>query len=256
MSLPDLSLKGKVALVTGGSRGIGKGIALIFAEAGADVAICSRHIDELEATAAEIRKQTGRRALPVKADVTLKADVDNLVEKTVSEYGGIDILVNNAGTVVVRPFPEYTEADWDKVMDINLKSYYMCSHAVCRKMIERKKGGNIISIASTRGIEAAKGRVGYSVSKSAVFMLTRVMALELVDYGIRVNSIAPGFVKTRLTEFIWKDPKRAADAVALVPMKRWGTVPDIANAALYLASDASGYVTGQAIVVDGGWTTP
>jgi NAD(P)-dependent dehydrogenase (short-subunit alcohol dehydrogenase family) len=255
MSLPDLSLKGKAALVTGGSRGIGKGIALMFAEAGADVAICSRHLDELEAAAAEIRK-TGRRALPIKADVTLQADVNNLVEKTVAEFGGIDILVNNAGTAAIKSFPEYTEDDWDRVLDTNLKSYYLCSRAVSRKMIERKKGGNIISIASTRGIEAATGRVGYSVSKSAVFMLTRVMALELVGYGIRVNTIAPGWVKTKLTERLWQDPKLSAETLAMVPMKRWGTVTDIASAALFLASEASSYTTGQAIVVDGGWTTP
>ena len=255
MSLPDLSLKGKTALVTGGSRGIGKGIALMFAEAGADVAVCSRHLEELEAAAGEIKK-LGRRALAVVADVTLKADVDNLVEKTVAEFGGIDILVNNAGTVVVKPIPEHTEEDWDRVMDINLKSYFLCSRAVSRKMIERKKGGNIISIASTRGIEAATGRVGYSVSKSAVFMLTRVLALELVGYGIRANAIAPGYVQTKLTEFLWKDPKTAAETAAKVPMKRWGTVTDIANAALFLASNASSYITGQAIVVDGGWTAP
>lgn len=255
MALPDLSLKGKTALITGGSRGIGKGIALIFAEAGADIAICCRHQDEVEVTAAEIRK-LGRRVLPVQADVTKKADVDNLIAKTVLEFGGIDILVNNAGTVIVKPFPEQAEADWDQVMDVNLKSYYICSHAVCRKMIERKKGGNIISIASTRGIEAATGRVGYSVSKSAVFMLTRVLALELVGYGIRANAIAPGYVKTKLTEFLWKDPKIAAETVAKVPMKRWGNVTDIANAALFLASEASSYITGQAIVVDGGWTAP
>jgi NAD(P)-dependent dehydrogenase (short-subunit alcohol dehydrogenase family) len=253
MSLPNLSLKGKVALVTGGSRGIGKGIALMFAEAGADVAICSRHLDELEVAAEEIRK-LGRRALAVRADVTVKADVDNLIEKTVAEFGGIDILVNNAGTVIVKPLPEYAEEDWDRVLNTNLKSCYLCARAVSLKMIERQKGGNIINIASTRGIEAATGRIGYSVSKSAVFMLTRVLALELVGYGIRANSIAPGYVQTKLTEFLWKDPKIAAETVARVPMKRWGTVTDIASAALFLASDASSYMTGQAVVVDGGWT--
>jgi len=255
MSLPDLSLKGKVALVTGGSRGIGKEIALMFAEAGADVAVCSRHLDELEAAAAEIRK-LGRRALAVRADVTLKADVDNLIEKTVAEFGGIDILVNNAGTAAIKPFPEYTEEDWDRVLNTNLKGCYLCARAVSLKMIERQKGGNIINIASTRGIEAATGRIGYSVSKSAVFMLTRVMALELVGYGIRVNTIAPGWVQTWLTERLWKDPRLNAETVAGIPMKRWGTVTDIANAALFLASDASSYITGQAIVVDGGWTAP
>jgi len=253
MSLPDLSLKGKTALVTGGSRGIGKGIALMFAEAGADVAVCSRHLDELEQAAAEIRK-LGRRALAARADVTLKADVDNLVEKTVAEFGGIDILVNNAGIAAIKPFTEYGEEDWDRVLDTNLKSYYLCSRAVSLKMIERKRGGNIISISSARAFEAATGRVGYSVSKSAVLMLTRVMALELVDYGIRVNTIAPGWVQTKLSERLWKDPRLNAETLAGIPMKRWGTVTDIANAALFLASDASSYITGQAVVVDGGWT--
>jgi len=253
MSLPELSLTGKVALVTGGSRGIGKETALTFAEAGADISVCSRHLEEVEATAVEIRG-LGRRALAIRADVTQKADIDNLVKRTVAELGGIDILVNNAGTVAVKPFTEHSGEDWDRVLDTNLKGCYLCARAVGLKMIERKKGGNIINIASIRGIEGAMGRISYSVSKSAVFMLTRVLALELAEHNIRVNAIAPGWIKTRLTEWLYKDPKASAELIARTPIKRWGTVTDIAHTALFLAADASSYITGQAIVVDGGLT--
>ncbi len=251
MSLPDLSLSGKVALVTGGGRGIGKAIALTFAEAGADVAVASRTQEEIEQVAKEIRA-LGRKSLAVRADVSRKEEIEDMVKKVADEFGGIDILVNNAGTTIVKSFAEHSAEDWDKVMDVNLRGYYICSREVGKLMIARKKGGNIISIASMRGLVAATGRVSYSVSKAAVIMLTRVLALELVDHNIRVNAIAPGWIKTRLTERFWKNPTASAEILATVPMKKWGELSDIANAALYLASDMSAYVTGQTIVVDGG----
>jgi len=251
MSVPDLSLTGKAAVVTGSSRGIGREIALAFAEAGADVVVCSRARDNsLEEVAGEIRG-LGRRSLAVPTDVTQSAAVDNLVQRTVDEFGTIDILVNNAGIVVKAAVVEQKEEDWDKVMDTNLKGYYLCSQAVSRVMIDRKKG-NIISIASARAFRGGRERVSYCVSKAGVVMLTRVLALELADYNIRVNAIAPGWLQTKLNEFVWRDPKAYDEIAATIPMKRWGTLREIANVALFLAADLSGYVTGHTLVADGG----
>lgn len=250
MSIPGISLAGKAAIVTGGSRGIGKGIALMFAGAGADVVVCSRNLDgKLELAAEEIRK-LGRRSLAVTTDVTQQTDIDNLVKQTTDAFGAIDILVNNAGTVIRAPVIEHSEEDWDRVVDTNLKSCFLLSRAVGKIMMEQKRG-NIINIASMRGIVAAPGRVSYTVSKAAVIMLTRVLALEFAPY-IRVNAIAPGWIMTELTEPQWKDPKIRAEIDATIPIDRWASADEMASVALFLASELSSYVTGQTLVVDGG----
>lgn len=254
MSVPDLSLAGKVAIVTGGSRGIGKAIALTFAEAGADVVVCSRDLDGKLGPAAEEIRGLGRRSLAVVADITQKAAVDNLVQRTMGEFGTIDILVNNAGTVIRASVLEHSEEDWDKVMDTNIKGYYLCSRAVAKIMMDQKRG-NIISTASMRGIVAAPGRVSYSVSKAGVIMLTRVLALEFASYNIRVNAIAPGWIRTELTEPLYRDPKAREEVSATIPMGRWATPDEMANVALFLASDISSYVTGHTLVADGGIAT-
>jgi len=254
MSLPSLSLEGKVAVVSGGSRGIGKAIALTFAEAGADVVVCSRDTDgKLEPTAEEIRK-LGRRSLAVPTDITQKAAVDNLVQRTMDEFGAIDILVNDAGTLIRAPVVEHREEDWDKVMDTNLKGYYLCSQAVGKIMMDQKRG-NIISITSMRGIVASSGRVSYSVSKAGVIMFTRVLALELASYNIRVNAIAPGWIRTELTQPLWSNPEALREIDATIPMGRWAMANEMANVALFLASDVSSYVTGHTLVADGGIST-
>ncbi len=254
MSLPSLSLGGKVAIVTGGSRGIGKAIALTFAEAGADVVVCSRDTDgKLKPVAEEIRG-LGRRSLAISTDVTQKAAVDDLAKRTMDEFGAIDILANNAGITVRASVVEHTEEDWDKVIDINLKSYFLCSRAVGQIMMDQKRG-NIISIASLRGIQAAAGRVSYSVSKAGVIMLTRVLALEFASYNIRVNAIAPGWIKTEMTEPLYSDPKACKEIDATIPMGRWAKPDEMASVALFLASDASSYVTGHTLVADGGIST-
>jgi len=251
MSIPSLSLEGRVAIVTGSSRGIGRAIALTFAGAGADVVVCSRGLDgKLEPVAEEIQ-QLGRRSLAIRTDVTRKADVDSLVEKTLDEFGAIDILVNNAGTVIRSPVVEHTDEDWDRVMDTNLKSYFRCSRAVGRIMIEQKRG-NIVSIASMRGILASTGRVSYTVSKAAVIMLTRVLALEFGSHDIRVNAIAPGWIRTELTEPLWSDLKAREEIINTIAMRRWAQAEEMANVALFLASDVSSYVTGHTLVADGG----
>ncbi len=250
MSMPSLSLAGRVAIVTGSSRGIGKGIALMFARAGADVVVCSRNLDgKLELTAEEIRG-IGRRSLAVTADVTKSADIDNLVKKTTDEFGAIDILVNNAGTVSRTPVIEHSEEDWDRVFDTNLKSCFLLSRAVGKIMLGQKRG-NIINIASVRAIVASPGRISYSVSKAGVIMFTRALALEFAPH-IRVNAIAPGWIMTELTEPQWKDPKIRREIDATIPIDRWASVDEMASVALFLASDASSYVTGHILVADGG----
>ncbi len=251
MTIPNLSLGGKVAIITGGSKGIGRAIALTFAEAGADVVVCSRAQNgELGKVAEEI-KGMGRRSLAVQADVSKKADVDNLVERAIKELGNVDILVNNAGTIIKTPLTEISEEEWDQLIDTNLKGCHLCSQAVSRRMIDQKQG-NIINMASIRGIAASADRAMYCVSKVGVIMLTRVLALDLARHNIRVNAIAPGFIKTGLNEFVWGNPEALEKFKATIPLGHIGEPKDIAGAALFLAADASSYITGQTIVVDGG----
>jgi len=250
MSKPNFSLEGRVAIVTGGSRGIGKAIALTFAEAGADVVICSRGRDgSLDDVAEEIRG-LGRRSLAVPTDISRKADIDNMVQRVVDEFGGIDILVNNAAIIILAPLVEHSEEDWDRIIDTNLKGYYLCSQAVGRRMVGQKKG-NMINIAGAAAITAVQGIGSYCIAKAGVAMLSKVLALELASYNIRVNAIAPGWVKTKFTE-PWSDPKTVKQIEAEIPLGRWAMPDDIASVALFLASDASSYITGHTIVADGG----
>ena len=251
MGTPSLSLEGQVAIVTGGGTGIGRGIALEFAKAGADVVVGSRKLANLEKVAEEVRA-LGKHSLAVSVDITKKTEVDNMVQRVMDEFGVIDILVNNAGTIVRASLLEHSEEDWDRVLDTDLKGCYLCSRAVGKRMVEQKRG-NIINIASIRSIAAGTGRASYCVSKAAVLMLTKVLALELVSYNIRVNAIAPGWVKTELTKVQWSDPETYKEITDPIPMGRWAEPSEIASVALFLASDASSYMTGHTIVVDGGF---
>jgi len=250
MTVPRLSLEGKVAIVTGSSRGIGRAIALGFAEGGADVVVCSRTLSDLEKVAEEIRA-LGRRSLAVETNIATKSDVDNLVAKTVEEFGTIDILVNNAAMNIMRPLIELREDGWDKVMNVGLKGYYLCSQAVAKVMIERKKG-NIINMASTAAVEASPLLGAYSISKAGVVMLTKLLAADLARHNIRVNAIGPGIVRTGFSEPIWGNPEALKAIVAGIPLGRIAEPEDIVSVALFLASDASSYITGQTIYVDGG----
>lgn len=240
MSIVNFSLENKVALVTGGSRGIGRAIALAFAENGADVVISSRKLPELEQVAEEI-KATGSKGLAISSHIAKAEESRNLVEKVKGEFGRIDILVNNAGTnPYMGPLVDAEEWAWDVVMNVNLKGPFLLSQMVARVMQEQG-GGNIINIASTAGINPSMLHM-YSVSKAAMIMLTRVMAMEWGKDNIRVNAIAPGLIKTRFSEALWKGTP--AEDRAAIP-------EDIAGAALYLASDASRFVSGETIVVSG-----
>ena len=240
MGIVNFSLENKVALVTGGSRGIGRAIALTFAENGADVVVSSRKLPELEQVAEEI-KATGRKGLAISSHIAKAEESRNLVEKVKGEFGRIDILVNNAGTnPYMGPLIDAEEWAWDVVMNVNLKGPFLLSQMVA-KVMQEQGGGNIINIASTAGINPSMLHM-YSVSKAAMIMLTRVMAMEWGKDNIRVNAIAPGLIKTRFSEALWKGTP--AEDRAAVP-------EDIAGAALYLASDASRFVSGGTIVVSG-----
>lgn len=250
MAIVDFSLKGKVALVTGGSRGIGRAIALAFAEAGAKVAISARKLPDLEAVAQEI-KTMGKECLPVASHVAKVEECKALVEQVKQKFGKIDILVNNAGT---NPYPgpimDAEEWAWDTTMNVNLKGPFILSQLVAR-MMKEQGGGCIINMSSVAGLRPG-GLPIYSVSKAGLIMLTETMAREFGKYNIRVNAIAPGVVMTRLSEMLWKDPKATEEAIKRNTIARLGVPEDIAAAALYLASDAAGYVTGVTLSVDGG----
>jgi dehydrogenase/reductase SDR family member 4 len=252
MSKRDYSLAGKVALITGGRRGIGKTIALAFAEAGADVSVCDVIMDDgqLDGVAEEI-KRLGRRSLAIQADTSRKTDVDNLVNRVMDELGAIDILVNNAGIGVPGKLVDLKEDEWDRVIDTDLKGYFLCAQAVGKRMIERKQG-NILCIASQFAFKAAPGLGVYSIAKAGVVMLTRVLARELGSYGIRANAIAPGLVKTELSRHDWNNPDIRAQREAAIPIGRLAETDDLASIALFLASKASSYITGHTILVDGG----
>jgi len=252
VGVPSLPLPGKVAIVTGGRRGIGKAIALALAEAGADIAICDRVIEdgEVKAVADEVQ-QLGRRSLAVRADITQKADVDSMVQRVVDEFGVIDILVNNAAMNIRAPLLELGGDGWDRVIDTDLKGYYLCSQAVGKRMVEQKRG-NIINIASTAAIKAAPEMGAYCIAKAGVVMLTRVLALELAQYNIRVNAVAPYMVKTKFSQPLWSDPETLKQLESEIPLGRLAEPGDIIGSVLFLASDASSYITGHTIIVDGG----
>jgi len=250
MNLSRFSLEGKVALVTGGSRGIGRAIALAFADAGADVAISSRKLPDLESVAEEL-KQKGVQSMAVASHIAKREESKALVDKVKGEWGKIDILVNNAGTNPhYGPLLEAEEWAWDVTMNVNLKGPFLLSQLVAGVMKEQG-GGSIINIASIMGLVPSELGI-YSVSKAGIIMLTQVLAKEWGQYKIRVNAIAPGVVKTRLSEALWKDPVKEKEAAKSKALGYIGVPDDIAGAALFLASDASSYITGEVIVVDGG----
>ena len=248
----NLSLAGKVSLITGGRRGIGRAIALAFAQAGADIAVCDIVTEDglLMSVADEIQKM-GRRSIAIQADTSKRSDVEKMVERVSKEFGTIDILVNNAGKAAPGPLLELPDEIWDRVMNVNLKGTFLCAQTVGKRMAERKKGV-ILCIASQYAFRAAAGMGVYCVSKAGVVMLVRVLARELGNDGVRVNAIAPGLVKTDLSRNDWANPDIRAQREAATPLGRLAETSDLVGTALFLASDASAYVTGHTIVVDGG----
>jgi dehydrogenase/reductase SDR family protein 4 len=244
-------LQGKVAIVTGGSRGIGKATAEVFAREGATVVICGRKQTTLDEVAAEINRSKGH-ALPLACHVGRQEELSRLVDTTMREFGTIDILVNNAGTNIAQgPALEMDDGQFDKMVEVNLKSAYRLIRLVAPGMCERGSG-SIINIASIAGVRPQFHSLLYSMTKAALIMMTQSYALELGRSGVRVNALAPGLVQTALSEYYWKDEHRFQDLMGRQPIGHLGQPPEIAEVALLLASGASSYLTGQTIIVDGG----
>jgi len=244
------SLEGKIAIITGGGTGIGRSIALQFAEAGANVVVGSRTQVNLEKVAEEVRT-LGKRSLAVPVDITKKADNDNLVQKVIDEFGVIDILVNNAGRFLGERLIDTPEEHWDQIMNVDLKGHYLCSQAVARIMMEQKSG-KIINIASDLGIRATQDGGAYCIAKAGVLMLTKVLARELAPYNIRVNTILPGLIRTPMSEGVWTNSERLKWWGDVTLLGRIGEPEEVACTALFLASDASSYITGHTVFVEGG----
>ncbi|MDT0632007.1 glucose 1-dehydrogenase [Rubrivirga sp. S365] len=247
----SLRLDGKIALVTGASRGIGRAIAEAFAAAGASVALASRTQADLDAVAEAIRAEGGE-ALAVAAHTGSDEGVAALVDRVTSEYGGVDVLVNNAATNPhYGPILTSEMSQWDKTYDVNVKGYFRTIRACVPSMTERG-GGSVINMSSVAGERALPGMGVYCVSKAAVLMLTEVLGAELARDQIRVNAVVPGFVKTQFSSVLWEDERAAQQTLQLVPLRRIADAEEIAPLALYLASDASRFVTGSRFRIDGG----
>ncbi|GIX06365.1 MAG: 2-deoxy-D-gluconate 3-dehydrogenase [Candidatus Poribacteria bacterium] len=254
MSVLDrFRLDGRVALITGGSKGLGECMAQGLAEAGANVAITSRHLDECRATAERIAQATGREVLPLQGDVTNEADVQATVAATLERFGQIDILINNAGTNVRDATLELSVEDWQRVLDVNLTGCFLYAKAVLPHMVARKYG-RIINMSSIFGVVGFPARSPYTASKGGLLNMTRTWALEFAKDGITVNAICPGPFDTPMNRPLKNNPEAYQAFVSRIPMGRWGQLEELASVAVFLASDASSYITGAAILVDGGWT--
>ena len=252
----NFSLEGKVGIVTGASSGLGVAFAEGLAEAGADCVVCARRFDKLKENADKISKKTGRKILPIKADVTKEEDIKKVIKFANSNFGCIDILINNAGVAVVGPSTDLSLEDWRKCVETDLIGVALFSKHVISYMLNKKIKGSIINIASIYGlfgdiISAAP----YYAAKGGVINLTRALAIEYAERGIRVNAIAPGFFPSEMTAGVFADKKILKHILSSTPIGRVGNPEELKGPAVFLASDASSYITGQIIPVDGGWTS-
>jgi 2-dehydro-3-deoxy-D-gluconate 5-dehydrogenase len=246
----QFDLSGKIALVTGARTGLGRGMALALAAAGADIAaLGSTAMPET----AELVHQAGRRFHALQVDLAKRFDPAAIVDEVVSRLGPVDILVNNAGIIRRADLLDYCEADWDSVIDVNLKAAFLLSQAVARHMIQKNCAGRIINVASMLTFQGGVRVPAYTASKHGIAGLTKAMANELAPHGITVNAIAPGYMATDNTQALLNDPERNAQISARIPMGRWGTPGDLDTSVLFLAAPGSSYVTGTILPVDGGW---
>lgn len=244
------SLQGKVALVTGGNTGLGQAMALALADAGADIASVARRasVETVDAVLAR-----GRRAVSIEADLTSIEPIERVLEQATAALGPVDILVNNAGVIRRADAVDFTEADWDDVMNVNLKAVFFLSQAVVKRMIADRRGGKIINTASMLSFQGGIRVPSYTASKSGLAGLTRLMANEWAKHGINANAIAPGYFATDNTLVLQADPVRSKEILGRIPAGRWGDPSDLGGAAVFLASPASDYVQGVTLPVDGGW---
>ncbi len=250
MILDQFKLDGKVALVTGAGRGLGQGMALALAEAGADLVLVAR--TSTDDTAHQARN-LGRRVCQIQADLGKRASVQEILESATHELGGVDILVNNAGIIRRSTVLEFTERDWDDVIQVNQSALFFLSQAVARRLVRQGRSGKIINIASMLSFQGGIRVVSYTAAKSAVLGLTRLLANELAPHRIQVNAIAPGYMTTDNTAPLRAEVQRNTEILARIPAGRWGVPQDLQGAVVFLASAASDYVTGSTLVVDGGW---
>ncbi len=250
MILDQFKLDGKVAMVTGSARGLGQAMALGLAEAGADLALVD--VISCKETRKEIEK-IGGNAMEIEADLSSVSCIESIISPVVERYGKIDILVNNAGIIRRAPVTEFTEKDWDDVININQKALFFLSQAVARIMIDKGKGGRIINVASMLSFQGGIRVPSYTASKSAVMGLTRSLANELASYKINVNAIAPGYMATENTRLLREDKERYKAILERIPQGRWGNPEDLKGVVVFLASPASDYVNGYTFAVDGGW---
>lgn len=246
-------LKRKVAIVVGGGTGLGKGMAYGLASAGATVIIASRRDGVIQTTAEEIQAKTGSQVIPLKLDITSRDNINAFISSIDKKFRRIDILINSAGINIRKPAMEFTEEDWDKVTNTQLKYVFFMNQAVGKYMVEHEIKGRIINLGSLSSAIGLKNMIAYCASKGGIVQLTKALANEWAQYGICVNAIAPGYYLTEMTQPLLKDQNVLKKYEEKIPMGRLGLPSDLASTAVYLSSDASGYVTGQVIYVDGGW---
>jgi len=249
-SLDYFSLKDKVAIVTGGNKGLGQAYAVALAKAGANIFVIARSTDWEETE--RLIKETGQKVTFYQADLSDRTVIKSAVEACIQTYGTVDILVNNAGTIRRAPLLEYQEEDWDAVMEINVNSLYLLSQEVAKIMVS-KKSGKIINIASMLSFQGGKFVPPYTASKHAVAGLTKAFANELAEHNVQINAIAPGYVETDNTAPIRQDEKRSAEILSRIPAGRWAKTADLMGAIVFLSSKASDYMNGHILVIDGGW---
>jgi NAD(P)-dependent dehydrogenase (short-subunit alcohol dehydrogenase family) len=246
-------LKDKVALVTGAGRGIGRGIAEVFAEEGAHVAVnYLTEPEQADGVAAWVRSK-GRRAIAVEADVAVRAQVEPMVDRVWQELGPIDILVNNAGIETIVPFLDLTDEQWTRLTDVNLRGNWLCSQVVCRRVVKEGRKASIVNIGSIQAVKALPGRTHYAPTKLGLEALTRNMSAEMTPQGIRVNCVHPGLIETPMTDWVMKDKDILPLILAQISLGRAGQPREIGAVVAFLASDEASYLTGQSVHVDGGW---